>query len=265
MDERYIDLVTGYLQGTLSSNENERLNKLIEEGRLDYSEIMEMVKLYREMGSIEEPEPGERVRRRFYNFLETEKEKQSETFYNRVGGWVQRFTYSLNPGKWGYAVALLFIGLLFGRLFTPLSTQDDKIEQLTAEVHRMQELMMISLLENDSPVERLRAVNISSEIQSSDTRTIDALLNTLNNDSNVNVRIAAVNALVAHGSDPEARKGMVQSITRQKSPLVQIALADAMIALQEEESVDRFRELLARDNMDTNVRYKLENTILALL
>lgn len=267
-EERKIDLITGYLQSSLNEAEHARLNALLEEGKLDPAELAEMETLYRELEAVDVPEPGDQARKRFYSMLETEKEKEKSS--RRTDGITEPFGRLQRMQKWfdyrtiGYAAALFLAGLVTGNLFGPSGNYDGRIENLTSEVHQMREIIMISLLENDSPMERLRAVNISSEIPSADNRVVDALLRTLNGDPNVNVRIAAVDALVGHGSNPEVRRGLVNSISTQESPHVQIALADAMIALQERGATDQFQKLLENEEMDENVRTKLENTILAL-
>lgn len=266
MDETYTDLIVGHLQGTLSGTEKEQLQILMDNGRIDSSELKELEKTYLEMGSLEVPEltSESNLHGRFYSMLEEKKKAQSAKITSLSSVWMQRLQDGFSQYKIGYAAAIFITGLLAGNLFDLSGKQDQKIDNLTAEVYQMREIMMMSLLENDSPSERLRAVNISNELPETDNKIAEALLQTLNKDPNVNVRIAAVDALINHASSPAVRSGMIDSITRQESPLVQIALADAMIALQESESVDQFRKLLEQDDMNYNVRNKIEHTILAL-
>jgi len=265
--EDYSELITDYLRGTLSEAGQQQFRMLVEEGRLDISEIIEMEKMYRELGTIPVPEPGNRMQQRFYAMLDQEKAalEASSTETGKPRDWLQSVINSFRSPASAWALGMLLVGLLAGDLFTPFSNRDNKIERLSSEVYQMREILMISLLENDSPVERLRAVNVSHQIPAADTRVAEALLNTLNNDTNINVRIAAVDALVERGSSAFVRQGLVSSISRQESPLVQIALADAMIELQERSAVGQFRLLLEQETMDPNVRHKLENTIIALL
>ena len=81
-------------------------------------------------------------------------------------------------------------------------------------------MMMLSLLENPSATERLRAVGYTKNLNDANGRVIDALLTTLNNDPNVNVRLVTLEALAELAHDPRAREGLVQSLTKQESPLV---------------------------------------------
>lgn len=263
INEKYTDLVTGYLEGTLSEVDRVQLQNLIDTGEIDILELVDLERIYKYSGSIETPEPGQRVHDRFYRFLESEQSPMGKLASINFGGKLH-----LSPSKWfTYAAiaASLIIGIMIGDFWNPVSNSDEKIDLLSKEVTQMREVLMISLLQNDSPVERLRAVNLSQEIPETDDRLIEALLNTLNNDRNVNVRVAAINALIERGTNPTVRKGLIDSISNQSSPLVQIALADAMITLQASDSATEFERLLAEtEEMDASVRTKLENTILAL-
>tara|TARA_R100001143_G_C3360727_1_gene135365 strand:- start:11318 stop:12118 length:801 start_codon:yes stop_codon:yes gene_type:complete len=264
IDEKYIDLITGYLQDSLDQDDQKKLDGLIEAGKINRHDIDEMQMVLKGIDSIEPPKPSPSMRDRFYSMIEEEKQTQSISWSNKLNRWIDdqksrfEFRYAI------YAAMIFLAGLFFGDLYAPLSNQSNQIDRLTSEVSQMREMMMISLLENSSAADRLKAVNISTAIRTEDNRVVNALLSTLNNDSNVNVRIAAVDALVAHASNPTVRTGLIHSITRQESPIVQAALADAMLALQEKQSVDEFRKLLERDELDMNVRNKLENTIAAL-
>ncbi|CAN5215359.1 hypothetical protein BH23BAC3_BH23BAC3_22570 [soil metagenome] len=267
IDEKYNHLVTGHLQGTLSDAEQEQLRILIQEKRIDPSELQELEETWRKMDlpKIPELQSGGRLHERFYSMLEEEKTDHSNNVISLASVWQKRLQNGFERYKIGSVAAVFLAGILIGNLFTPINSSDSKIDQLTDEISQMREMMMISLLENDSATERLRAVNISHEIPSTADRVADALLYTLNNDPNVNVRIAAVDALVRHAARPNIRSKMVESIASQESPVVQIALADAMVALQEENAIEQFRKLLDQNDMDHNVRTKLEDTIIALL
>jgi len=265
IDEKHIDLVTAYLRGSLGAEDRKRLNELIDRGEIDILEIKEMERLYHRMGSVPAPEPGRSLRDRFYRMLEQEKKRQkNDKTPAFLSAWLERLRGLFELPRLGYATLIFLIGLLAGDLIAPISSRDEQIDRLSAEVSQMREMMMITLLDNSSPTERLKAVNISTEIRSVDSRVVDALLQTLNNDPNVNVRIAAVDALVRHGSIAKVREGLVSAITAQESPIVQAALADAMLALQEKRSVEEFRKLLEQNGLDKNVRNKLQNTIAAL-
>ena len=144
------------------------------------------------------------------------------------------------------------------------SAESKQLAALTAQMHEMQELMMLSLLQNPSASERIRAVSYTNEITHVNPNVAAALLATLNNDPNVNVRLTTLEALTHFARDPVVREGLIQSILQQDSPLVQAALADAMLKLQEKRAVLPFKKLLQQKDLNGMVRTKIEQTITRL-
>lgn len=144
------------------------------------------------------------------------------------------------------------------------ASETRQLEALTAQVREMRELMMMSLLQNPSASERLRAVSYTSEIRHVNPNIAAALLATLNNDPNVNVRLTTLEALTHFARDPAVREGLIQSILQQDSPLVQAALADAMLKLQEKRAIQPFKKLLQQKDLNSMVRVKIEQTITRL-
>jgi hypothetical protein len=143
-------------------------------------------------------------------------------------------------------------------------SETKQLAALTTQVHEMRELMMLSLLQNPAASERLRAVSYTSEITHVNPNIATALLATLNNDPNVNVRLTTLEALTHFARDPVVRQGLIQSILQQDSPLVQAALADVMLKLQEKRAIPSFKKLLLQKDLNGMVRSKIEETITRL-
>ena len=78
---------------------------------------------------------------------------------------------------------------------------------------------MLNMLEKESTSERLKAVNLTQGMDNASEKVVEALLQTLNNDPNVNVRLSALEALFPYASNPKVREGLIQSISQQESPL----------------------------------------------
>ena len=81
--------------------------------------------------------------------------------------------------------------------------------------------------------DRLRGVNWAYRVEQSDAEVLAALLSTVNHDSNVNVRLAAVDAIRNFSDSPVGRRGLVQALNKQSSPLVEIAILDQLVELHE--------------------------------
>jgi len=118
----------------------------------------------------------------------------------------------------------------------------------------MRQMVALSLLQQQSAGERLRGVTYAYQAPPSDTEVLSALLTTMNQDQNVNVRLAAVDALHRFGSSPVTRAAVVQSIRKQDNPLVQIALIDLMVDLKDEEAAPELAKLAGDEKIDSAVR-----------
>ena len=118
----------------------------------------------------------------------------------------------------------------------------------------MRQMVALSLMQQQSAGERLRGVNGAYRVESSDTEVLSALLETVNNDSSINVRISAVEALHRFGSSPVTRRAIVQSIGKQNSPLVQIALIELLVDLKVTDAAPELKKLASDDSVDASVR-----------
>jgi hypothetical protein len=264
IDEQHIDLITAYIDGSITAEQRVRFNKLIDEGEIDILDVRQMEATYHKLGQLPTSEPSEQMRKSFDAMLREKSEQQKTDPEAKLLHQIEHFFSKKRTQLFAAAAAVFVTGMLAGNLFTPFQDYRQQMQQLSNEVSEMRQVMLLSLLDAQSPTERLRAVNISSDISRADDRVISALLKTLNNDPNVNVRLASIEALLRHASNPRVREGLVKAISHQKSPQIQVALADAMITLQEPQSVNELRRLLNQDKLDSSVRNKLKNTIAAL-
>lgn len=227
--------------------------------------------LWESLGEIKNPNPSPEMKTRFHAMLDTfkaEEEEKKERFYVKfIEQFKQVFTYK--PAyNWAYAMIILALGGLIGFYAKTNDNQavasKNEIEKLSSEVQDMKQMMMLTMLKNPTATERLKAVSYTQELSTVDDKIIDALLTTLNSDHDPNVRLVTVEALVELADNPKVRKGLVLSLLKQDSPLVQVALADAMVRLQEKSSVKQFKKLLQKENLNDAVKGKIEHTIMAL-
>ena len=145
------------------------------------------------------------------------------------------------------------------------SKQDQQLAALTSQVHELKQTMMLALVGKSLRIRTDKGGELSSEIKHADKEVIDALLATLNNDPNVNVRLSTLDALSHLANHPEVREGLIKSIAQQDSPLMQSAIADVMLKLQEKRSVKSFEELLKQKDLNPGVRDKIKQTITQLI
>ncbi len=129
-----------------------------------------------------------------------------------------------------------------------------EIHALRDEVRSLSRLVTLSLLKQDSASERLRGVSFGRAAGSSDDRVLQALLDTLRHDPDVNVRLAAVDALAPALAQPAVRGQLVQEVGAQRSPMVQIALIDMLLARDRAGTQRQLLDLTASPALDATVR-----------
>jgi hypothetical protein len=132
---------------------------------------------------------------------------------------------------------------------------------MNGEISDLKEMMMLSLLEKESATDRLKAVNLTQDMDQVSKQVTSALLQTLNSDENVNVRLAALDALRPYSKDSQIREALIRSIGKQKSPLVQVALAELMAQLQEKGAIKELEKILEDGETPTDIKKKIQESI----
>jgi hypothetical protein len=145
-------------------------------------------------------------------------------------------------------------GIVVGRQTARGAQPDSQLAALQQEVHDMRQMVTLSLLQQQSASERLNGVMWTDRIDKPGAEVIAALLDTLMHDSNVNVRLATVDALKRFSADTKVRHGAVEALSSQSSPLVQIALIDFLVEASASESADVLRRLSEDPQVDQAVR-----------
>jgi hypothetical protein len=164
-----------------------------------------------------------------------------------------------NQPVWRFAMAagLLLAGILCGRYLPQAGAGGNpEMAQLRAQVENLHQMVAISMLQQQSPSARMRGVSYSEKIAPPDPQILDALLQAVNHDANVNVRLSAVDALQKFATGPEVALAMVNSIPEQESPLVQIALIDMLVQLDARGAAPGLARISKDMKMDEMVRQR---------
>lgn len=259
MNEKYEELIAGYLNGELSETDQTKVEELIASGEIDMIDFKAMEQLYEELDTVSVPESSPVMRDKFYAMLEEEiaSQKPMFSFSEKLNELFAAFTMP----RMAYAFVLLIVGGFIG---SQLGSNESQIDELTAQIQDMREIMVVSMLEGASTTDRLKAVNISAELPLADEKAMRALLFTLNNDESVNVRVQTIEALKRWGEDESVRRGLVNAIALQESDVVIIALADAMVELGLQNSKSEFEDLIQQRELNISVKEKLQSTIALL-
>jgi hypothetical protein len=226
------------------------------------AEFEGLAAVWQKLGQLPEEEPTPAMRTRFYAMLEgyregLEKPSPASSITFSTPWW--RSLFPAAPAMQFLLAALfLVIGVLLGRLSNYEKQGNGELVQLRGELQNMRQMVTLSLLQQQSASERLAGLSWSEQVRQPDTKVLDALINALNYDPNVNVRLRAVDALHQFADRPVVRQGIVQALLRQNSPLVQIALIDLVVEIREKQSADALRRLAEDATVNQAVRQRAQ-------
>ncbi len=262
-DEKFEILAMDYLSGNLSEGEAKEFETFLEAHMAYREKYEELLKAWELMEAMQSPEPSTQMDQAFFAMLSNEMDKEKESSPKQ--SLIAMFTAIFRP-QWAIGVLLLLIGLGIGYFLRPdvepIPTQTIAVNNETEEVRQK---LVLTLLDQPSANQRLQGVSEANKFENADDIVIKALLKTLNSDPNVNVRLAAIESLTNYVDKPEVRQGLVQSIPNQGSPILQITLANLMVALQEKSSIAPFRQLLKQKELDTTVKKRIERSIESII
>jgi len=262
MDRQDIEaLLQRFNSGQVTESDRKAMEELLEAGLVSLEDIEGLPELEGQLMRMEGPSPSSALDHRFYEMLAAERAGKTGD------AWYRFFSWPRFAPKMAMASFMLIVGLVAGYLLRPVEsgTGDEQIARLSQQVSDLQEMMMLSLLEKGSATERLKAVNLTQEMGEASRKVTGALIQTLNQDENVNVRLAALEALKPYATDSSVREALIRSISVQESPLVQISLAELMVALQEKSAVEEFEKIVESEKTPAEVKRKIRESIKVLI
>jgi hypothetical protein len=202
----------------------------------------------------------------FRYFAEARAEHPSLAFSNRLAeklnppepstvrkltSWIVRIAASL---------ILLIVGFAGGSLYNRWRSGETDGQAVTSAeampVQEMKKVLAYEQMPKTSASERIQAVNQSYELDQVNQDITQLLVNTLNFDANVNVRLAACQALLRFENEPGVREALMQSLTIQTDPNIQIFLIEALVSIKEKRAVEPIERLAKNQQVLDVVRLK---------
>jgi len=153
------------------------------------------------------------------------------------------------------------VGGLLGYRMGTGSVDTAGMVQLREEVRSVNRLLIVSLLQQQSATERLQGVSWSYRVDQADPEVTRALLQTLDQDANVNVRLAALDAVSGSVDQPAVREGLLRSLTDNSSPMVQLAILDVVVHTDMKESAPALKSLLENPAVNKDVKARVEQAL----
>ena len=261
---------TDYLSDSLGDNVKSDVKQHLIECVTCRDEAEALKGIWMRLDSIPAEKPdSDAMRARFEVMLDAYRQGMDHapqhSFWNTANAWFAKWWPQQPVLQFGLTAALLLVGVWIGYQNrptiippVPVEPTQNVVNQLRDELHDMRQMVAMSLMQQQSASERLKGVSWSNQIDQPDTEILNQLMETLMHDQNVNVRLAAIDALKKFGQRQIVKKGVLDALKKKDSPMVQVALIDYMIETNEKESVDTLRQIAKDTTANQSVRQRAE-------
>jgi anti-sigma factor RsiW len=235
--ENFKSKLIDYIDGKCPDEERAMIEKELAENENSFQLYEQFKQVMNQIDHSSKIEPSAIIKLNF------EKSLQREILNSKKGRRV-----SFQPMVLRIAAGFVFLMISVGIAFwiNRNNEQQKEIARLREEMDSTKRMMMAMMTNPQSASQRMLGVAASYQIEQPDDEIVNALLKTMNEDPNTNVRLAALEALSKVHQQAQVRTALIASLAKQKDPVVQISLIRLMIEMKEK-SVIQELDRITRD------------------
>lgn len=251
-----------YLDGNLDNDVAKEIEKHIEHCDRCINELQELGVLLRDIDKEPQQLPDRRLRSNFDELLKKEIALQNDT---KV---VSLETNSKSYWKMGLQVAATVALVVSAYFYGKTNSKDSYLQEMATlekEKMEMKETMTISLIENESASKRLQAVNYAEEFEKPGNEILKALINKMYYDDQMNVRLAAAEALAKFAQNDLVRDALISALEKEEDPGMQIELIQILVSIQEKRAVPLMEKLLQNEATPNYVKDQVKVVLPSLI
>lgn len=237
--EKLESMVVEYIDGNLDAAEREKFEYLLETNR-EASHLYHQTKMVLDaMNRSSQLEPSEGMKSRF----EMEIQKMLRKKEAKVISISQKLVYRIAAG-----IALVLVSGSLYYWINKSIEQERALAELQKQMKEQKEMMLTMMDNSSSAGKRILGVNVAYTMEKADDEIVSALVKTLNEDPNTNVRLAALDALNRFHTQPHVRSALIKSLSTQTDAIVQIELIRILVQIKAKQSVDELKKITTDDN-----------------
>ncbi len=266
-EKHVVSYLPDFLMGSFNESERETIQSHLKSCPACRREYESMSMLWNALGNLPEEKPSPAMAERFNAMLAAYEQgiRLGESRWSplqSLNAFIDRVWPKQPAVQFALTLAVLLVGLVVGSRFDNRLPAlggdspggDTELAQLRGEVHAMSRMLAVSLLQQQSAGDRIKGVSWTERLSQPDDQVIGALIQTLNYDPTVNVRLAALDVLMKFGERPEIQRMFLESLRKQTSPLLQLALVDVVTELKVPDAAKAFNELLKETKLNPTVK-----------
>ncbi len=162
------------------------------------------------------------------------------------------------------AIALMMGAGVTGYWIRQNAEQQRELAALREEMAKTKQLMLGMLAADQPASKRMTATHVAYALEKVDDDIVNALVHTMNNDANGNVRLAALEALSKFHTQKHVRAALVESLATQDDPVVQIALIRMLVQIKETDALKGLEKITTDETVLPAVKTEAHAGILRL-
>lgn len=233
--EKLESLIIDYIDNKLNSVDRHLVEQELMRNPEAYKLYEQLKEVIHVMDRAARLEPTSKLKNAFEKALEAEIENVNKSK-----------TVFFTPAFYRIAAAIAFaiVGVALTLWIRNYNEQKQRLANIEKEMEQTRQ-MMRGLLENQlSASQRMQGVNVALSVDKVDQQIVNALYKTMTEDPNSNVRLAALEALDKFSTDAKVRRMLIASLSVQKDPVVQIALIQILVKLNEKSVVNDLQKIV---------------------
>ena len=258
------ELLPDYLQGRLSADQTE----VVEKHLAECAACSEEAALWKKLALLPDEQPSPALESHFKAMLESYQEGRWEK-----SSLAAEKTKAPVPMLWGlsnwrqlpaagivWACLFLACGYFIGKHADRGGNPEvqKQLADLQGELAATRQTVALSMLQQQSASQRLEGVSWTTRLPEPDPKVLGALMHTVRFDNNVDVRLAALDALSRYADRPEVRRELVDVLQTTQSPMVQVALIDLLVDLHDKSAVPQFKRFQQDPDINSTVKKRVD-------
>ncbi len=230
LESRIID----YIDGKGTEQERAVIESELAHNKRSYALYEQLREVITTMDNVKPLEPSGKLK------IEFEKALQSE-----VAAQKKNKTIFFSPVFYRAVAAVLLVmaGVAIGNWINNNQQQEKELAELKQQVDENRRVIMAMLENQQSASQRMTGLSVAYEMEKPDDEIVRVLVKTMNEDLNSNVRLAAMEALGKFSNEASVRNALIQSLSTQKDPVVQIALIQLLVKMNENGVVKQLEQM----------------------
>ncbi|WP_299430560.1 HEAT repeat domain-containing protein [uncultured Maribacter sp.] len=261
MDKKHIiELLPEYIDGQLSDNKKKEVELHLKECEECIEELEGLKNLFTSFKEEEEVSPSDTLRTNFFEEIELEKITDSKIVNLNKSSFKEKPSWTNNFLKIAASIVLLVSVYFLGKQ-QQNQVLGQEITQLTSETNSFKQMAMLSLMGNKSASKRIQGVNFIEEFAEPDEAIVNALVDRMLTDENINVRRTAVEVLSEFISSETVKTSFIKALKSEEDPAIQITIIQVLGKIQEKKAAGAMKYLLEQENTQPYVKEELESVL----